>query len=291
MKKTNISIPLILFLLLTASFSVGATQKPVWVKKGVTELNRERSNDTYSFHIMHSSDENSRPFKVGTFKSLLDYVDNTYHVSRSQCSLDSIVGTGSPVTYKVSFDYNGEPSVIYARLVDQYSQFENYADDSFEYDVYQLFAISNRNVVPQFDDFTVKPISNAAPTAMSIIPGLGQIYKGEKTKGFIILGAEVLTIGGIIYTTAEMNSYKNQAKKDPAHAENYMKKRDTFRGLRIYFFISGGAIYVYNLLDAALTKGPNHVEIKRNNAPDMQLSFSPVVYPEGGGGIGFRLKF
>ena len=281
-----------LFCCLLLSFNSFAEPTPRWVKKGVKELNKKRSNDSYSFHIFHQYDADQRVFEWNKFKPLIDYVDSTYNVSAADLSVDSIPANGSlPTTYMVSFDKDGRQQTVYARLVDQYMKFSDYADNYFEYNLYQLYAISDPTTsFPDFDKFSLKRKYGAKPILMSIIPGLGQIYKGETAKGYSFMGIEAAMIASIIYSTNRVHHWVGLANKHPEFYDSYQSKAKTFRQWRMFCYIAGGGLYVYNLFDAAFAKGARYVEVKRNKAPNAQISFSPVFSPDLlGFGVNFNL--
>lgn len=288
--KTNFLKVLLLFVLCTVSTAtVNAEPTPRWISKGVNELDKKRTNDTYSFHIFHTWDADRAVIDLNRFKPLVEYVESTYNVARDGVVLDSIAATGNnPVTYTLTFDRDGMPTTVYAQCVDSYEKFDEFADGYFEFDYWQLYAISEPNVTPQFDDFKITRKYNAAPAAMSLIPGVGQIYKGQKTKGYVIMGTEAFLIGGIIYSFVEYNHFKDIANTCPlGEKPSYDSKALTFKQLGIFCASAAGALYVYNLLDAAFCKGARRVEVKRKNAPNMELTFSPYVAPDlSGNGVG-----
>lgn len=295
--KTNILKIAVLFVLcIVATATVSAEPTPRWVEKGVKELDKKRTNDTYSFHVFHTYDAD-RSISLNQFRPLFQYVGETYGVSQRSISLDSIPATATePTTYTLTFDRNGEPTTVYAQLVDSYEKFDDYADGFYEFNYWMLYAISEPNVVPQFDEFTLTRRYNAAPTAMSLIPGVGQIYKGQKTKGYVIMGTEVVLIGGIIYSFLEYNHFKDVANDHPGVKPSYDSKATTYKQLGIFCAAAAGGLYLYNLLDAAICPGARRVEIHRKNAPSMEMSFAPFVAPDLSGngmglGMGVSLKF
>lgn len=259
-----------------------AEPTPRWVKKGVKELERKRSNESYSFHIFQQSEENKSAFEFNPFKPLLDYIDATYDVPTSQLSVDSIPGNGTlPTTYFVTFEKDCLEQKIYAKKIDTYQKFENYPDGSFDYDLYQLYAISNPGYAsPDFDHFYLKRKYGVKPVLMSLIPGLGQIYKGEQAKGYAFLGVEAAMVASIIYTSDRARHWTNLGKNHPEFYESYHSKAKSFKQWRMFCFIAGGGLYIYNLFDAAFAKGARYVEVKRNNAPNIQFSFDPVFSTE-----------
>lgn len=285
-----------LFVLICLCISTGAyaESKPMWVKKGVSELNKKRLNDTYSFKLFNTIDTDKRVIELSRFRALQEYVDSAYNVSVADMTLDSIPGNNGRTTYTVSFNKNGVPTTVYAQLVDQYTRLEEFVTNQYEYNYYQLFAISEPGVtVPQFDDFTLTTSFNRGQAvARSLIPGLGQIYKGQEVKGYIFMGTEALLIAGIIYSNDRYHYYRDLEKKKGISHNN----KRTFSDLLTFCSIAAGGLYIYNLFDAAFCKIPRRVEISRANQPNAELTFSPVIMPDFAGkglsyGVGLNFNF
>lgn len=272
-------------------FMAKGEQTPRWVSKGVEELEKKRTNNTYNFITVKTTDNNRINYEIEPHRALVHHIDSVYNEGKGSVFLDSLSSSsGQPVTYILSFNNNDKPGVVYARLVDSFSRFEEYADGYYEYNTWQLYAISEPDVTPRFDNFTLSTNYGGAPVGMSLIPGLGQIYKGQKAKGYSIMGAEALLIAGVIYCTPHFNHYINLAHENPELYNEYRSKATTYQQLRLFCAITGVGLYIYNLLDAAFYKGARYVEIKRENSPSMELTFSPLLSPEMAG-LGFNLKF
>lgn len=282
MKHDHIFILIILLIFSFSAAPMHAEPTPRWVKKGVKELEKKRSNDSYSFHIFRQEEDNKRSFEIDQFKPLLEYVDSVYQVAGAQLVVDSIPADGIlPTTYIVTFEKDGTEQSVFAQKVDSYQKIEDYPDGSYDYNLSQLYAISNPGFsTPDFDKFILKRNYGAKPLLMSIIPGLGQIYKGDTAKGYAFLGVEAAMVASIIYASERAHHWSSLGNKYPDVRDSYDSKAKSFRDWRMFCFIAGGGLYIYNLLDAAFAKGARYVEVERNNAPNMQISFGPVVTPD-----------
>lgn len=267
--------------------------KPLWVQNGTNSLNSKRLNDTYHFEIIEDIFSDRPEFIFDRFSPIKKKLAEQYGVDTEKITVDSIPGVnGALTTYSFTFPTPGTDAntVVYAQLVDEYRDFENNFSGTWDYEFYQLFAISDPDITPQFDDFEVTTHYNQAPMAMSLVPGLGQIYKGQKAKGFTIMGTEAVLIGALVYFSWEADKYGQNAKDDPGAAASWDSKASTYRTLRNVTAVLGAAVYLYNILDAALAKGAPHVVIKRKNDTAANLSFHPVVTQEGAG-IGLSFTF
>lgn len=274
---------IVIFAILSVLFTVTikAETTPRWVRKGVAELDKKRTNPSYGFHIFHEENQNKTIFELNRLKLLLEYVDKTYGVSQSEIIVDSIPANGTfPTTYTLNFSKDGNMQTVYARQIDSYFKMTDYADNTSDYNFWQLYAISEPGATPDFDKFVLKRKYGVKPLFMSIIPGLGQIYKGKPAKGYSFLGVETAMVASIIFATTQANKWNKLAHEHPEFFDNYQSKADSFRQWRTFCYVAGGTLYLYNLLDAAIAKGARYVEVKRPDAPDMQFTFSPVVTPD-----------
>ena len=94
------------------------------------------------------------------------------------------------------------------------------------------------------------------------LPGWGQIQKNQNRKGFSILSAQALTIGG----TVLFSILKSSADEDMIYARTagvrraYQQDSQTFRSLMVGSLTTGTAIYIYNLVD--VTAVPKKVPLQ-----------------------------
>lgn len=275
--------------------TVSAETAPRWITKGVAELDKERSNESYRFHVFHTYDPDQKIIELNRLNPVLDYVAKTYGVSRSDMNLDTLSENEEDkfAVHAVSFLLNGKESVVYAQLVDDYVKFEDFADGEFEYNLYQLYAITEANKEPAFDDFKVTNKYYGVPTVLSVVPGLGQLYKGNKIKGFTIMGSEVLLVSGAIVSNIEMKKFEKISEDYSGIIhESYQSQARTFRQFRNFCVITGAGLYIYNILDATFAKGVRYVKVKPKNSPNasMELALEPVVSPDMAG-CGIKVRF
>ena len=284
----------IAMLLLTAawlviSMTVSAQTKPRWVQDGVRSLNRECKDCSYRFHAFRTSGIDLSLLESGRFEPLKEELGNRYGVATDRMQLDSITGDGR-TTYRISFpDANGRSAEVFAQLVDDWARLDDDVSNC-RFEFHQLYAVSEPDAAPTFDNFSVTHKYGFKPVVMSIIPGLGQIRKGQAGKGYAILGTEVLLIGGTVYSAVEMSRYNRLARKNPSEERSYRSNVATFRSMRNTCLILAGGLYVYNLVDAAGARGARHVVIRRDGNPDAELAFAPVV-TEHCAGAGMSIRF
>ena len=115
-------------------------------------------------------------------------------------------------------------------------------------------------------------ISKKPPTKFSyvwrsaLIPGWGQFYKKQTKKGYIFLSSETILI-----TTALLSNYlsiyyndKAKSTSDISVRKDYMDWSDTAEAIAITTGIAAGILYIYNIFDATLSKGPKQYALIDN---------------------------
>lgn len=102
-----------------------------------------------------------------------------------------------------------------------------------------------------------------SPMIMSIIPGMGQFYKGDPLKGSLILGGCAVTGVGAVFLESQRKACKDQMSQ--THDINLIKKYSAdernygiARNVTIGAF---AALYVYNLVDAVIAPGARKVKV------------------------------
>lgn len=287
--KTFARLLTLFVLLLTVSGLSNAQDKPSWVNKGLASLENKRSNDSYNFRKFETFGPEIDRLRQERFNPLIGYLARTFGADSATAKVTLISGDRSiPSTlneadgdrsiqaeYRITFS-SPKPMTFYAKSVDEYVSFDENDDMSYDYTLYQLFAVSSSadGTEPVFDDYSYTRKYNASAVLRSIIPGLGQLYKGQTTKGWVIIGGEVALVGTAIYSQIRQHNYKDDAyKADESIAESYHSKSRSWRRVRDLAIAGAGALYIYNLIDAAVSKGARQVVVSKPQGT--QLAFTP----------------
>jgi hypothetical protein len=121
------------------------------------------------------------------------------------------------------------------------------------YGLYQVAQYGNVNV--DFSNYTkcYKMSSNYAGLWRSaIVPGWGQLFKGEKVKGFFFMGSEAALVGTAFYFHNEYQTdfKKSQETTNIKIQKAYRDKADINATYRNVAIIGAVSVYVWNLVDA-----------------------------------------
>lgn len=271
---------LMICLFLSLSVTAQTQTKPLWVQKGEKSLEKKPTNESYYFKIFNTYGMDVNLLEKQRFQPLLEHICDRYQADLAQIKLDSLYlsNDSSKMTYRITFTDSIGNAVVYAEKVDEYRAFEDYVDNTYQFEYYQLYAISKRDSVPVFDEFTLSRTYNYKAVCLSLIPGLGQIYKGQKIKGYAILGMEATLVVSAVAFHFKKHYCDKQISEQPQFADSWRSKSLGWRQMRNLCFGVAGCLYVYNLIDAALSKGSRHVVVKK---PKLQVL--PSASPEGAG--------
>ncbi|MDE6692971.1 MAG: hypothetical protein K2K05_06250 [Muribaculaceae bacterium] len=256
-----------------------AQSTPRWVEKGVKELDKKRSNNTYEFWVYHNHGQDILKIEEEARNSLMEYVGKNYYADSIEIKMIS----ESPYrTYEVQFtNVSGKRTSVLAELIDTYSRFDDFEYNVFEYEYYQLYAVSKPGIIPMFDDFTLTRKYNSLAVVKSIIPGMGQIYKGQKTKGQVIIGGEIFLIGAGLIFNYKAHDARKMRDIEPEFASSWRSKQHAWMNFRLGAFASAGVLYVANLLDAAISKGATQVVVSKPKS--QYFSLQPYASFDGMG--------
>ena len=166
----------------------------------------------------------------------------------------------------------GKTLYIRCRVIDEY--WECHAGT---YICHVLYTVADQNQADagSYDDkITLTTSYGASALVRSVIPGWGQIYKGQTAKGVCILSSEAVCAAGIIFCENQRASYHKKMKEQPRFAQTYNTKSDNWENGRNICIGAAAALYVYNLIDAVATKGAKRVVVKKARP---QFAFYPVA--------------
>lgn len=154
--------------------------------------------------------------------------------------------------------------------------------DGFGYKVYILCQVAkDARISPQWSNFSGcdrQGIDGMAVLKSALLPGLGQIHKGQTVKGVCFLAGEALCIGGSIVAQSQRRTYLNKMNNTNNAAEKkfYADRANTYTTVRNIGIGTAVAVYVWNVLDAIIAKGNDHRALSYGGP----MNLTPVVTNE-----------
>lgn len=279
-----------LFFLIPSTSSANSNSsgtKPQWVTKGEGILNAQCTNDTYYFKVIKTYGSNLSEAKQSGINSLADYIGKRNQISglavTEMASSDANGNLHEQENFRMTFKNEFSTSVFEAALVDDYWELVGN-----EYQYSALYAVSERgDGTSRFDRFEVTRSYGATPAVMSIIPGAGQLYKGQKMKGFLMLGGAAVGVAAIVLSENRRAYNETRIAEQPQFARTYSTRRDNWATSRNVVIGATAALMVWSVIDAATTPGATRIKV----SPSTSVAFIPTsLYSPDGVTLGGSLS-
>lgn len=166
----------------------------------------------------------------------------------------------------IFMNIGGKDIELTANKIDEYWQ-QTMVQGQCLYTCYSLYAVAIPNMPLCFDRIRLSERYGFKGFLYSLIPGGGQLYKGQKLKGACLMGGEILLVGGVIVSENMRSSYVKKMKEQPKFADVYNTKADNSANIRNVFIGAAAALYVYNLIDASISPGARRVILEKQYIP------------------------
>lgn len=266
---------------------------PRWINDNTKELNAGVDNDTYSIHVLRSHSPSEKQIVTERNRALIKFVVSEFGAIDTSVYVDSVSGGEQPVFWVYYNTPTSDNNFVAAKLIDQYSKFTDEMLNVYEYEFFYLLAISQPNTYPLYDEFINYMPSKSKAVALSVIPGLGQFYKGHNIKGALILGSEAVFIGAAIIFESKRIYCKNKVGindevSSSATWDSWHSKSRTWGTWRNGAIACALGIYVYNFIDAARSPGRGNFKVKKLVTD--HLALSPFLAPDFSG-FSMRVTF
>ncbi len=266
---------------------ISASEKirPTWLSQGAPTP----TNNTFVYQVTESENKNLEDAKGSCLLQLSTYVQQIRDIESTgvaEISYNNDNGNFSESeTYNFSYEIDGRKISINSKKYDEYWEYILYPNGDRIYRCYALYGVA-KVATANFDNlrFTQKYGARGLVRSM-VVPGWGQLYKGSKGKGAIILGGTVLAVGGIVVCENLRADYHNKMIEQPTHALEYNSKATNCESARNVFIGATAAIYIYNLVDALVANGA-----KRADVIEKRLKLEPYAY-NNSQGLSLNYKF
>lgn len=211
--------------------------------------------------------------------SVTNTVTANERMSRSESNRSNI-----NETFTMECRERGRDITLTARVIDEYWEYKN-----GRYTVYNLYTVKNNALAggSYDDDIKVTDRYGVTPMFYSIIPGVGQIYKGSGLKGGLIMGGTVVGAVAIVLCENQRSSYVKKRTEYPQHIDFYNNRVSEWETGRNVAIGATAALYIYNLIDAAVAPGRRHVVVKKRA---YSYSLVPTAI-DGNPALAFTLNF
>ena len=89
-----------------------------------------------------------------------------------------------------------------------------------------------------------------------VLPGWGQLYKGQKKKAIAIFALQTISIGATLYSHFKMEQAHDEYLKarDPDTIESRYDRYNSYSKMRNYLVVVTAAVWMYSHIDAAVSQ-------------------------------------
>ena len=253
--KTMSSIRRSLVAVLLLIAVTAMAQKPKWVGNTPHELNNSyKFVEVISFGSSIEGARMDAKQQLDMNEQLQNAIKVNIETGTKTHEEETIVNGKANAKYKeevaIKMSTTGETCKLQAYAVDEYDA----GRQGGLIKLHTLFMVAVQDK-PTFDRTYLTTNYGATPVVMSIIPGLGQWYKGSKVKGVCMFAAEAAAVAGILICNNEANTAEKNIKLEPKFAKHYEDKKSSWETGRNICIGAAAAIWVYNMIDAAVAKG------------------------------------
>ena len=259
MSKHIRSIILAVALILCATASAQSVE-PKWKSQGLMDL-------TYSYVEVVSADASS----------VSDARDKAAQAIVQRRNL----AVGAEMKVKVvdgKITSTGDQKMIVtARILDEYAE-------EVGYNNWRVYLLVQTLKHPQYSFESITVTDQYPFSARASVPGMQQLYKGQKTKGIMFIAGEVVCVGGIVVSEGLRTSNINliNSTHNAQQRAQYTDKANMWQNVRNGFIAATAAVYVWNVIDALAAKGTRYV--KQGSA---QFALAPYANGET---VGFAMN-
>lgn len=259
------------------SFTLNAADKSDKIKpRWITSLPKPKSND-YSFVLAQGhgvSLDDARRMAFINLTSKLEHernivINNTY---KGSVNYSTETGSSENESFSLEAIEKGKEINLTCRVIDEYWEHERN-----QYLVTALYTVtdSNKPLSSSYsDEISLKSSYGVLPMVYSLIPGVGQFYKGNYVKGGMFMGGTVAGAVISIFCENQRADYAKKMKEKPQNFDFYRNKKARWTTGRNVALGATTAIYVYNLIDALVAPGGRRVVIKNRS---YNYSLCPVI--------------
>lgn len=167
--------------------------------------------------------------------------------------------------------------IVTARILDEYAE-------EVGYNNWRVYLLVQTLKHPQYSFENITVTDQYPFSARAFVPGMQQLYKGQKTKGIMFIAGEVACVGGIVVSESLRASNVNliNSTHNAQQRAQYTDKANMWQNVRNGFIAATAAAYVWNVVDALASKGARYV--KEGSA---QFALAPYANGET---VGFAMN-
>ena len=261
--KKKLFVTLVIALISIASF---AQEKPSWIYS-----KPKPANNTYIYDVEWGMGKTAREAENEAFAKVFRFAANRIGQPFESNEINRALQSGTDYTV-ISSQYN----------IPIYKVCEYPEKNGGEWTVYILCQVASAgNIAVQWSDFNQcdrQSVDGMAVLKSALLPGLGQFHKGQTAKGVCFLAGEALFVGSAVVAQSQRHIYINKMNNtnNATQKKLYADRANTFTTVRTISIGAAATVYVWNVLDAFISKSHHNRDLSYENP----LHLTPVITDE-----------
>ncbi|WP_294627030.1 DUF5683 domain-containing protein [uncultured Bacteroides sp.] len=262
--------------------------RPAWLANRLPKP----GNSTFHYQVTEGEHRNLEEARHSCLLNLSTYIKRTHRIEEqtvADIKLEQQNGAmNESENYRFAYNIEGQQVIVTSHKYDEYWEYLLYPNGERIYRCYTLYGVADTPNVA-FDRLSFSRKYGVRGAARSlIVPGWGQLYKGNTAKGASILGGEIALAAGILVAENQRSSYVKKMREQPKHLATYNTKADNWENIRNACIGGAAALYVYNLVDALVANGRKR-SIRQKGSP-VHMALYPSVGSCNGVTLAFRFQ-
>lgn len=234
-----------------------SSYKPKWVTHKLPQSSPDRH---YTFISAFGNGESLDEARHKALADLTRRIETKHGVRVNNNTIPKEYSFSGTNEFSMEIADKGQKLDIVCRVIDEY-----WERDYRGYTIYVLYTVANKSGYGNsYDDKISVTAQYGAAGLLSVVPGMGQFYKGATTKGALFLGGTAALAGGVVYCQSSIINSRSlaAATHNVEHKKVYARRIAGMTTARNVCMGAAAALYVWNIVDAVVTPGARRVVVK-----------------------------
>ena len=230
-----------------------------WVNGNLPE-----NSNYFNYKVVQGDGETLNTAQDGAISALLFELASEQKVNISYEAISStqeLLRNNNQSSYTVDFKdetkVNSTFTAVFSK-VDEYYEIIDDINGNRIYRTWQLYVVGQeaKSQIPRINYSNTYTFSEAGLKSL-IVPGWGQFYKKQNTKGLLFMIAGIGSIGSFLNANNQYNYNMNRSQETSNLdlRKEYVKKASDFTSMKNISLAAAAVTWIWSAIDATSTKG------------------------------------
>lgn len=258
--KKHTILLLLCFALCTTAFCAEKSDayKPKWLTNKLPESSA--SDKHYTFVSAYGEGISLDEARHNALANLVHRLETKRGIRVNNRTIPKEYTSSGTDEFSMEIEERGQKLNIVCRVIDEYWEREGGS-----YAIHVLYTVADKSGYgSSYDDKIIVTARYGAAGLLSVVPGMGQFYKGANMKGALFLGGTAALAGGVVYCQSSIVNCRSlaAATHNVEHKKIYARRITGFTAGRNVCIGAAAALYIWNIVDAVATPGARRIVVK-----------------------------